>query len=213
MLSLRHWSIQKKLVISMAVCLLAFILISGGLGAWLIGNAVRDRVVNEDLPTAVGKIAVDVQRRIGEPLTAARGVAANSYVQAWEEQGLPDAGADDWKRYAQSLKASEHAATVFWVSKDTGKYYTDTGMTRTITDKDAWFTGFLAGGKPYTLDIDRDTPASPYMLFINVRAQTPAGKLAVAGVGLDIDSMAKAIGNVKLAETGHARRSPPATPT
>ncbi len=204
MLSLRHWSIQKKLVISMAVCLLAFILISGGLGAWLIGNAVRDRVVNEDLPTAVGKIAVDIQRRIGEPLTAARGVAANGYVQAWEEQGLPDAGVDDWKRYAQSLKASEHAATVFWVSKETGKYYTDTGMTRTITDKDAWFTGFLAGGKPYTLDIDRDTPASPYMLFINVRAQTPAGKLAVAGVGLDIDSMAKAIGNVKLAETGHA---------
>ena len=37
--SLRHLSIQKKLVLSMAVCLLAFVVISGGLGAWLIGSA------------------------------------------------------------------------------------------------------------------------------------------------------------------------------
>ncbi len=202
--SLRHLSIQKKLVLSMAACLLAFLLISGGLAAWLIGDAVRERVVREELPTAVGGIAADVERRIGEPLTAARGVAANAYVQAWEDQGLAEAGEADWKHYAQSLKASERAATVFWVSKDAGKYYTEAGLSRQITDKDAWFTGFLAGGKPYTLDIDRDTPASPYMLFINVRAQTPAGKLAVAGVGLDIDAMAKAIGSVKLGETGHA---------
>ncbi len=202
--SLRNLSIQKKLVLSMAVCLLAFILISGGLGAWLIGNAVRDRVVDEDLPTAVGKIAADVGRRIDEPLAVARGVASDTYVQAWEEQGAPDAGLADWKAYAQSLKNSEHAASVFWVSKETGKYFTEDGLARQITDKDTWFSGFLAGGKPYTLDIDRDTPASPYMLFINVRAQTAAGKLAVAGVGLDVDAMAKAIGSVKLAETGHA---------
>jgi methyl-accepting chemotaxis protein len=202
--SLRHLSIQKKLVVSMAVCLLAFILISGGLGVRLIGNAVRDRVVSEDLPTAVGQIAADVERRIGEPLTAARSVASNTYVHAWEEQGVPDAGLADWKAYAQALKKSEHAATVFWVSKETGKYLTEDGLSRQITDKDTWFTGFLAGGKPYTLDIDRDTPSSPYMLFINMRAQTAGGKLAVAGVGLDVDAMAKAIGGVKLAETGHA---------
>jgi methyl-accepting chemotaxis protein len=202
--SLRNLSIQKKLMLSMAVCLLAFILISGGLGVWLIGNAVRDRVVSEDLPTAVGKIAVDVERRIGEPLTVARSVASNTYVQAWEEQGLPDAGQADWKLYAQAVNKAEHAATVFWVSKETGKYFTEDGLSRQITDKDAWFTGFLAGGKPYTLDIDRDSPSSPWMLFINVRAQTAGGKLGVAGVGLDIDSMAKAIGSVKLADTGHA---------
>ena len=169
--SLRNLSIQKKLVVSMAVCLMAFMLISGGLGAWLIGNAVRDRVVNEDLPTAVRAIATDIERRIGEPLTAARGIASNSYVQSLEEQGVPDAGLADWKAYAQSLKLSEHAASIFWVSKETGKYLTEEGASRQITAKDTWFTDFLASGKPYTLDID---------------------------------SMAKAIGSVKLAETGHA---------
>jgi methyl-accepting chemotaxis protein len=188
----------------MALCLLAFILISGGLGAKLIGDAVRDRVVSDDLPTAVGMIAANVERRIGDPLTAARGVAANAYVQAWEDQGMPVADEADWKRYAQSLKAAEHAATVFWVSKDTGNYFTETGLTRQIGAKDTWFTDFLASGKPYTLDIDRDTASSPYMLFINVRVQTPGGKLAVAGVGLNIDAMAKEVGGVELAQTGHA---------
>jgi len=200
----RQLSIQRKLILSMGFCLAVFLLISGGLGARLIGDAVRDRAVDEELPTAVRAVREEVLRQVSGPLTAARGVAGNSYVQAWEQQGLPDDGAAGWQAYAKQLKAQESAATVFWVSKETGKYYTDGGLTRQIGPQDTWFTDFLASGKPYRLDIDRDSPSAPYMLFINVRTSAGDGKLGVAGLGLAIDGLAKSIGDVHIAQTGAA---------
>jgi len=200
----RQLSIQRKLIFSMGLCLVVFLLISGGLGARLIGDAVRDRAVGEELPTAVRAVREEVLRQVTGPLTAARGVAGNSYLQAWEQQGLPEDGAAGWQAYATQLKAQENAATVFWVSKETGKYYTDGGLTRQIGPQDGWFTDFLASGKPYRLDIDRDNPAAPYMLFINVRTSTADGKLGVAGLGLAIDGLARSIGDVHIAQTGAA---------
>ncbi len=201
---LSQLSIQRKLMLSMGFCLLAFVLISGLLGARLIGDAVRDRAVQEELPAVVRAVRQEVLRQVTGPLTAAQGVAGNAYVQAWEQQGLPDAGAADWQAYARQVQAQEHAATVFWVSKETGKYFTEKGLTRQIGPGDQWFTDFLAGGKPYRLDIDRDTPTSPYMLFINVRTTTADGKLGVAGLGLAIDELARSIGAVHIAQTGTA---------
>jgi methyl-accepting chemotaxis protein len=197
-------SIQHKLVASMGLCLLAFLVISGALGARLIGDAVRERVMGEDLPTTVRGIHADVLRQVIEPLTAAQALAGNTFLEAWEQQGLPEAGMADWQRYAQKLKAQEHAASVFWVSKETGKYLSEQGLQRQIGEKDKWFGEFLASGKPYRLDIDRDSATSPYMLFINARIATPDGKFGVAGLGLAVDGLAKSIGEVKLAETGHA---------
>ena len=60
----RKLSIQNKLILSMTSCLLVFVAISSGLSIRLIGNAVRDRVVREELPTAVNGIRADVQRQM-----------------------------------------------------------------------------------------------------------------------------------------------------
>ncbi|RZJ07211.1 MAG: methyl-accepting chemotaxis protein, partial [Rubrivivax sp.] len=152
----------------------------------------------------VNAIRADVQRQIAEPLTAARSIAANSYVQAWESQGLPDEGMAHWKAYASSLKQTERAASVFWISQATGQYLTEAGLNRTLTDKDQWFTSFMASGKPYSLDVARDNGSGGYMLFINVRAQTPDGKLGAAGLGLAINELARAIGSYKIAGSGFA---------
>ena len=201
---LSRLSIQTKLVASMALCLLAFIVISGGLGVRLIGNAVRERVVAEDLPTAVAAIRADVERRISEPLASARAIASNHYLQAWEDQGLPDTGEADWKAYVDLVRADTHAASVFWSSDATSRHHTEAGLARQLTDKDEWFHGFLKSGKAFALDVDRDTPTAPLMLYINVRSQTPGGKLAVAGLGMAVDDLAKAVGSYRIGQTGHA---------
>ena len=199
----RNLPIQRKLVASMALCLLAFVAISSVLSTWLIGAAVRDRTAGEELPAIVGRVAADVQRRIEVPLDAARAIALDPYVQAWEDQGLADAGVDTFKALAQRQKGLQHAASVFWISKDTGHYFTDVGLEREIGPNDGWFKDFLSGGKPETMQIDRDGASGRYMLFIDVRAQTPAGKLAVAGLGLDVDALAKSIAAYRIGQTGH----------
>ena len=200
----RQLSIQHKLIASLGACLVVFMLISGGLGAWLIGNAVRDRVVSDELPTTVNAIRADVQRQIAEPLTSATAVAGNTFLHQWESQGLSDEGLAQWKSYAKSVKAQQRAASVFWISQASGKYFTEEGLNRQLTDKDQWFTAFMNSGKPYSLDIAKENGAGGYMLFINARMKTEDGKLGAAGLGLAIDELARTIGGYKIGATGFA---------
>jgi len=61
---------------------------------------------------------------------ASRAAADNSYLLKWEADGLNDDGIDAWKAYAQRVKQQQRAATVFWVSQATGKYFSDAGLVR-----------------------------------------------------------------------------------
>ena len=201
---LRNFSIQKKLILGLASCLLLYMIISSALSITMTGQSIRERVVSQDLPATIGEIRNDILRRIVEPLATSQGIANNTFLLDWESGGLDDAGLEAWKKYAARIKATNKAATVFWVSSDTGKYFTEAGLDRTLSKDaagDQWFYGFLGSGKPYTLDIDKDVSASKYMLFINTRFDA-GGKIGVTGLGLPVDALADAIKAYKVGESG-----------
>ncbi|HEX8605160.1 MAG TPA: methyl-accepting chemotaxis protein [Pseudoduganella sp.] len=192
-------------MLSMGLCLLAFMVISSVLSVTMNSNRARERAVSQELPAQIGEIRNDVLRQIGQTLAVSQTLANDTYVHAWEDAGLPDEGLAAWQSYARHLKEKNHAATVFWVSKATGKYFTDGGYDRTLSpDKagDGWFYEFLSSNLPYRLDIDKDVSAASYMLFINTRVQTAGGKLAAAGIGLGVNDLANTVRNYRLGETG-----------
>ncbi|WP_342118205.1 methyl-accepting chemotaxis protein [Pseudoduganella sp. OTU4001] len=203
---LRRLSIRHKLLLSMGLCLLLFIIISSTLSIMKTSQAARERVLRLELPAQVAAIRNDVLRQIDGPLAVSLTLANNTFLHAWEDAGVPDEGAAAWTAEARSLKTKNKAATVFWVSRSTGKYFADKGYDRTLNEKaasDQWFYGFLSGSAPYTLDIDKDVSADSYMLFINTRVQTPGGKLAVAGLGLSVNALAQSVRNYKLGQSGY----------
>jgi len=202
---LHRYSIQKKLMLSMGLCLLLFLVISTVLSVSMTGQGIRTRVIELELPAQIGEIRNDLLRQIAQPLAVAQSVGNNTYVQQWESRGLADDGMAAWQSYAQQIKDRNRAATVFWISRESGKYLSEQGLLRTL-DKgaasDQWFYGFLAGGKPYTLDIDKEPGATAYQLFINTRVETADGKQAVAGVGLAVDALADTIRSYKVGKSG-----------
>ncbi|WP_321814761.1 MULTISPECIES: methyl-accepting chemotaxis protein [unclassified Paraburkholderia] len=201
----RKLSIQNKLVLSMTTCLLIFIGISSGLSIWLIGGTVRERVVNDELPTAVNGIRADVQRQLAGPITAARAIALNPFLQQWEADGEPETGAASWTRLAANIKAEEKAASVQWISAKTGNYYTEAGLQRKIGEQDGWLKAFLATGKPYEVNMDRDVAVGGYMMFINARVQgADNSSNSVAGMALSVDALAAGISSYKIGQTGFA---------
>ena len=56
---LRNVSIQKKLILGLALCLLLYMVISSVLSITMTGQGIRERVVNQELPAVVGEIRND----------------------------------------------------------------------------------------------------------------------------------------------------------
>ena len=75
---LSQLSIQKKLLISMTVALLLFLLVSTGLGIFLTSGRLKERAIEQELPAALGEIRNDVLRQIAQPLALSRAIAYNS---------------------------------------------------------------------------------------------------------------------------------------
>ncbi len=201
----RNLSIQKKLLLSMAVCLLLFLAISSTLSITMTSSSIRARVINQELPAVVGEIRNDILRQISVPLATSLAMANNTYLHDWEGAGAPDEALPQWQQYAARVRSANKAASVFWVSEANGKYYTEEGLKRSVAKDaagDQWFYSFLASGKPYTVDLDRDAGSSAYMLFINARFQTAQGQLGVAGLGLSVDAMADKIRAYKVGASG-----------
>ncbi|MBA5607433.1 HAMP domain-containing protein [Duganella sp. FT3S] len=202
---LRRLSIQQKLMSSMALCLLLFLALSATLSVVMTGNTIRQRVVGQELPAVVGEIRNDILRQIGEPVASALAISANTFLLDWEKAGLPDSGDAAWIAYAHSAKKVSKAATVSWVSAATGKYYGDQGLKRTMdknSPDDQWFYGFLASGKPYSLNLDKEPGATTYNVFINTRFDAGDGMIGVASLGLSVDKLAETIRNYKIGESG-----------
>ena len=131
--SFRNSSIKTKLMLSMAACLLVFLVVSSSLSVTLSSRGLRARVVDEELPARIGQIRNDILRQIAVPLTASLAIADNTYLHAWENAGLPEDGVPAWLTYANAVKQKNKAETVFWVSSSTGKYYTDKGFNLIMT--------------------------------------------------------------------------------
>ncbi|MBC3874660.1 HAMP domain-containing protein [Undibacterium sp. LX15W] len=189
----------------MTACLLLFLIISTALSFNMIGNTVKERAVELELPAIVGEVRNDILRQIGAPLASSQAIASNTFLHAWEASGSDDEGLEAWKKYAQTIQNKTQAASVFWVSGDSGKYFTQKGLERTLNKNDSsdqWFYSLMASNKPYTLDIDKDKGGDTYMLFINARYDAGSGKAGYAGIGLSVSKLAETIKNYKIGNSG-----------
>ncbi|TAK92871.1 MAG: methyl-accepting chemotaxis protein, partial [Aquabacterium sp.] len=199
-------SIQKKLILGLTGSLILTIGISSAVGIWLIGDRLLERASNEELPVNVTAIRNDILQVIAGPLAQSRAMAVNPALLAWESDGTPDEREPAWQAYAGKLKDVAKASSVYWVSESTGRYHTDKGLERTLSRgaaSDAWFYGFLSGGKQLSLDLDVDKSNNVPNLFINVVFKTDAGKRGVTGLGLAVDSLTTLIKNYRIGQTGH----------
>ncbi|MGC3984585.1 MAG: methyl-accepting chemotaxis protein [Pseudorhodoferax sp.] len=201
----RHASVAQKLLLGILATVLLVVLVSGLTSGFLLLGNLRERVLGQELPAMVGEIRNDIQRQIEIPLNHARDMATNIFLTDWEAQGLPEDGVAAWSRYAAALQRNAGAASVFWVSGSTGRYYTERGLNRTLSAdqaSDQWFYAFLRSGRPFGIDIDKDAGSDRYMMFINVRFDAGGGKTGATGIGLSVEQMARAVREYAVGPSG-----------
>ncbi len=135
-------SIQRQLILSMGAALLASIFIVITMYSSVVNHMVDRYLVGEALHAKVTAVKNDLDRTLTVPVTAAASIAGNSLIQDWLGYGENPQRMMAFVRYLATVKAQQNALTTSIAVLESGNYYSEEGLTRTLNranEQDAWF--------------------------------------------------------------------------
>ena len=144
-------SIQWQLILSMGAALLASLLIVILVYASAVERLAERYLLDEALPANINAIRNDIERTLAAPITATAGIAGNTLVHDWLIQGEDSRQAEAIGRYLNGVKVQQNALTTSVAVLGSGHYYSDAGLSRTLsrsTPADGWF--YSGGRRPRT---------------------------------------------------------------
>jgi len=203
-LGIQNLGIQKKLMIIISLALVLSLAIATGMNNYYARSLIENRLKTSELPAILQSIRNDIDKQISIPVLASRHMAENNFLIDWVVQGEDASGLSNVTQYLSSVKSNEKAGSSFLISSSTNNYYTEEGIFKTLdesNDKDGWFYGFIKSGKRFSLDVDVDEASGKLTLFVNYLVGSSQA-LGVAGVGINVSSLADLINNYKIGESG-----------
>ncbi|RMM49359.1 methyl-accepting chemotaxis sensory transducer with Cache sensor [Pseudomonas corrugata] len=198
-------SIQWQLILGMGTALLVSILIVVGVYTLVVNRLAQQYLVEQALPSSIEATRNDIERILVQPLTAAKDIASNSMVKEWLAGGEDSAATAGFVRYLEGIRAGHNAFTALIAGADSGRYYTEKGLDRTLTrsnPSDAWFYSFLDGNQARTLNIDNDTATGELTLFIDLKVEQAGKVVGIAGLGLRLKELSQLIHDFSFGERG-----------
>ena len=192
---------RNRLLLALSVIL--FVTFTGAslLNYLMTRDSVRAEIIRKDLPLTMDNIYSELTAELMRPLLISSSMASDAFLVSWAKNGEKDV--TEIIRYLAQLKDSYGFFTTFFVSTESSIYYRYNGINKRVSqenDHDVWFYDFLASGKEYVFDVDRDEAANNVLtIFINYRVFDVEGKtLGVVGVGVKVDQVAGLVANYRL---------------
>ncbi len=198
-------SIQWQLIVSMGAALLTSILIVILIYSSAVNRLAERYLVGQALPANISAIRNDIERTLAAPITATAGIAGNTLVQDWLREGESADQADAMGRYLAGVKAQQNALTTSIAVLDSGNYYSEAGLSRTLNRSaagDGWFYSLVDSGIERRFEIDIDKASRQPTLFINQRIEADGKTVGVAGLGFSLKSMSELVSNFRFGERG-----------
>ncbi|QLJ14093.1 methyl-accepting chemotaxis protein [Pseudomonas putida] len=198
-------SIQWQLITSMGAALLASILVVVIIFTVALNRLTDRYLVDTALPASIEAIRNDIERMLGQPLVAAADIAGNTLLRDWLAAGEDPAQAPQFIEYLAAAKQRNHAFTTLFASTETGHYYNENGLDRTLSrsnPKDKWFYGYIDSGAERFINIDIDGATGELALFIDYRVEKEGKLVGVAGMGLRMTELSKLIHDFSFGEHG-----------
>ena len=150
------------------------------------------------LSLADNDISNHIEDSMTKPVLVSKTMANDEFLKGWLLQEPENAGNDAFLKqlysYLNAYKEKYGYTTVFCVSAQTGNYYYQGGLNKTISKNDAhdiWYYNFTESGHEYDLEVDtNETKGNFITLFVNFRVESGDGRLlGVIGVGLQISTL------------------------
>lgn len=155
-------------------------------------DAIRQNVVEQELPLTSDNIYSEIQKDILRPIFISSLMASDTFLRDWILAGETDI--EQIKRYLKEVKEKYNTITSFMVSERTHHYYYADGLLKTVKEnepRDIWFYRVRALKADYETNVDIDMGNRDTMtIFINHRVLDYDGNfIGATGVGLTLDTM------------------------
>ncbi|WP_435274566.1 methyl-accepting chemotaxis protein [Psychrobium sp. nBUS_13] len=198
-------NIRRKVVLTTLTAVVLSILIVSMFALNSSRTIILEAAIERELPASLGEVANDLDAHLLLPVTVSRVMSSNFYAQQFIKTGEQPDQQQQIIAYLQKIQLEFNTISAFLVSVNTGKYFTPTGLFKTLSqqnDKDQWFYQFINGSKEYELSLDIDEETNIPTLFINYLLKVDGKPSAVVGVGLSLENMTETISQYRIAETG-----------
>jgi len=140
-------------------------------------------------------ISNHIENSITKPVMVSRTMANDEFLKKWLLQESDHVGDDTYLmqlyRYLKAYQEKYGYTTVFCVSAQTGNYYYQDGLNKTIArgdEHDIWYYNFTESGHEFDLEVDtNEANGNNVTIFVNFRVEDNDGRLlGVIGVGLQV---------------------------
>ncbi|WP_261843006.1 methyl-accepting chemotaxis protein [Aliamphritea ceti] len=195
--------LKKKLYLSLILAIVLPLAISIFIFSNNIKQHATEKLVSDDLPTALQEVRNAIELELAGPLLASKALAENTFVRDWMIEGENSDDNQKIREYLSNIKANNQALSAFIVSEKSRNYYSDTGLSRQVSPSgDQWFYSFLRSDKPFELALDIEKTLNKAAVFINYAISIDGQRVAIGGVGRSLDSMVALIEAYKVGTSG-----------
>lgn len=196
---------HPKSVRAPLIAILSLILITGfsvtSLVSYFVSKAeIRQSLATSELPLTSNNIYSEIQRDLLPPVFVSSVMAADTFVQDWLKNG--ERNPADMTRYLDEIRRKYGFFTSFLVSEASRKYYHFSGVSQVVSEEDSrdeWYFRARDIDQNYELNVDFNAEQDDALtIFINYRVLDQNGEfLAITGVGLDVQSVARIVDRYK----------------
>ena len=176
--------------LAIAIVILSFVL-STFVSLWSLRLMAKRNM--QELSKSLASLIYDsISSELSEPIIVSRSMANDTLlIDALENEASNgmDQTAEILAGYLTAQKEAFGYEAAFLVSEASKCYYSYGGINKqmdlTRSDRDQWYTQFIATGKEYELDVDRDELSQDrWTVFVDTRIEDADGNLlGVCGVG------------------------------
>ena len=176
--------------LAFAIVIVSFFL-STFVSLWSL-RLMAERNMQELGKTLAARIYDSISSELSEPISVSRAMANDVFLIGAlgnEADAGTEATGQSIAEYLAALKNAFGYEAAFVVSDASMCYYSYGGISKQMdlsgSDRDQWYARFIASGKDYGLDMDRDELSQDqWTVFVDTRIEDASGRLlGVCGVG------------------------------
>ncbi|OMH38254.1 methyl-accepting chemotaxis protein [Motiliproteus sp. MSK22-1] len=204
-LSIKNLSIKIRLVLMVGLLLMLSFVIVGGTSIYKAREVIEQRMMSDELPNLLRRVAGSIDREIFEILSAGRSLADNQFLADWVVNGESTASRQDVIEQLKLIKKEYGADLAFMITADQGSYFTDKGFFKQLNrsdSRDDWFYRFVDSGRRYEMAFDQDELTGDMKAFVNYRVTRSGETLAVVGIGVDVSEVISLVTEQRVATDG-----------